>query len=412
MGFLSTIGKKSKNTMPNLKGELAQKTGEASPDVRERRSVQICEIENLRQDLSKMSTALRESVRLSEGAYGEIEKLNGFMKTAELNTLSLERLQPENVRLKSKLENLQGELAKKTTWASELESRSAAYKARFDETQLTLEANSLRLREQDESVAEHVTWRSEMNAELDGLQSERRALLVNVEELRSVQNILQEDTAALKQSKLVLGRQNTELEKQVDLLDARVERERTGRENVVSELKTIRLDYAQEKSEHIETLSKFDKAVYATTASQNALSDMQQRSDDKIFALNASIEGFKAQLKVNSEMSTYDALEKTKLKTLAERDARRAEDMALRLDRKTIELAENQTALAGVKANYDALNDKFLSLLAEMEYLQGDHTKQSKKLDEYSSITGIAVGQSFYENRTGVPNLKLVRDPS
>ncbi|MCF6357538.1 MAG: hypothetical protein L3J54_07000, partial [Draconibacterium sp.] len=87
-------------------------------------SEQVRDINALKQDLSRMSTSLRESMRLNQDSVGEIEKFSRFLKIAEVNTISLERLQPENLELKAKLEDVRNELSKKQLWASELESKS------------------------------------------------------------------------------------------------------------------------------------------------------------------------------------------------------------------------------------------------------------------------------------------------
>ena len=124
-------------------------------------------------------------------------------------------------------------------------------------------------------------------------------------------------------------------------------------------------------------------------------------------------------------MSRYDDIEKDKLKTDADRERLFAPTNSARgLDKKSGEMADSRAALKrGLKTNYEALNNKFLALLSEMETLSGDHKNQSKKLEQYSSISGVAVGQSFYEDRNrstkgakgkdaGAPKLKLVAEPA
>ncbi|PHR91272.1 MAG: hypothetical protein COA69_12235 [Robiginitomaculum sp.] len=411
MGILSKIGKKSQKPLAVTSKSKTRGTKPVIlPDVSGRMSAQMREIGDLKCDLSKMATALRESMRLNKGTVREIDKLGGFLKTVELNTLSLERLQPENAQLKTRLENLQSDLAKKTVWANEMESKAVAYQARFDEAYAELEICRGHMVEQDERLRDDTAQYSSLNADMDDLQGEKHRLVVRVKDLKAENFVVQKEMLKLKDATAVLARQNTELERQADLFRARIKDEHSHKETVTSGLKTLRLDYSQEKSAHIETLSKLDKARYASTACQNALADMRQRSDDKIFALGATIEGLEALLKVNTEMSRYDASERTKLKTLSERDTRRVEGMAARLGKKTTELDENRLALTGMNANYDALNKKFLNLLSDMESLRGDHHKQSRKLEEYSSITGIAVGQSFYKDKGRTPNLTLVKD--
>ena len=399
-------------------------------DLPAAKSEQIREINTLKQDLSKTVTALRESMRLNKNSIVEIEKLNGFMKTSELNVVSIERLMPENADLKTQLEVAQSDITNKKVWISELESKSVAYKNRFEETSLELDTCRGQILEQDERIREQIGKYANLNVEYDLSLNENRGLEVKQASLESAQLVLQDDISSLREIELLLSRQNTELEKQSGMLNARVEDEKNGREAAEADLKVLRLDYSELKSTQIEALSKLEKIKYERNTHQTSMSDVRLRNDDKVFALNAMIDGLKAQLKVNSEMSDYDKLDKMKLKANAERNARRVEEMSGRLDQETVDLAENRSALADVEANYSALKDRFINLLAEMEDLKVDHHKQAKKLGEYSSISGIAVGQSFYDNgragqngaigqahvttsnKSSMPSLKLVKDPT
>jgi len=385
-----------------------------------RASVQVREIEDLKQDLNKMAGALRESVRLNQDSVGEIDKLSRFLKTAEVNTISMERLTPENSQLKTALAEAQGELSKKTLWASELESKAVAYKARFEETHIDLETCRARVSEIEEQLYEQTSRCTESDQALDKLQSERRELLVMIEDLKSKNMTIQDEVVSQQANGLTLSRQNTELEKQVELFGAQTDDERRKREAAQSDLKIIRLDYAELKSDQMEALSKFDKARHEIEASGQTLADFRQRSDDKIFALTSAIEGLKAQNKINEDMSRYDDMEKAKLKADAQRHRSLAADLTRQVEQKTREMDDSRAALKNAKGNYEELNGKFLALLSEMETLRSDHKKKSKKLDEYSSISGVAVGQSFYDDNQissrskpsemGKPSLKLVKE--
>ncbi len=370
-----------------------------------------------------MSAALRESMRLSQGGVDDIERLSQFLKAAEVNTMSLERLQPENSQLKSKLETVQGDLSKKNLWASELESKSLAYKARFEETHTELETARGRLADLEESLRDVGSRKEDSEVALDKIQAERGELLVMIEDLKSENIAILDKIQSLRSAEQDLSRRNTELEKQAETLTAQISDERRKKEASSQDLKTLRLDFSELKADHIESLSKLDKACYEVDSSQQALADHRQRSDDKIFALNSAIDGLKAQAKISDDMSRYDDIEKEKLKSDADREHLRADELSTRLDKKSKEMADSRAALSRAKNNYEALNNKFLALLSEMERLSGDHKKQSKKLEQYSSISGVAVGQSFYEGRdrsskrtaaktsdAAAPKLKLVGD--
>jgi len=382
-------------------------------------SEQVRDITALKQDLSRMSTSLRESMRLNQDSVSEIEKFARFLKVAEVNTISLERLQPENTDLKAQLEDVRTELSKKQLWASELESKSLAYKARFEETHNELESSQSNLATLGETLAEERNRYFEANEALDKIQEERRELRSMVGDVQTENTGLQETITQLTESENELLRSKTELVKKSEVLSAKIDDERRHREVAASDLKMLRLDYSELKANHMETLSKFDKACHNAQSNEQALIEFRQRSEDKIFALTSAIDGMKAQQKINEDMTRYDEQEKSKLKVEAELEHRRVKDLQSRLDIRAKEQEEGHAALSRAKANYDLLNTKYLTLLSDMENLRSEHKRQSQKLEEYSSISGVAVGQSFYDDgemgnksksKKTTPKLKLVKD--
>lgn len=439
MGFFNKRGRKSTMSDINIQdikltdsvfinnaaAETIKEAQEEKADVSS--SERIRDITALQQDLSKMGTALRESMRLSQNSVGEIEKFANFLKIAEINTMSLERLQPENVELKAKLESVRNELAKKQLWASELESKSLAYKARFEETHEELESSQTRLADLDERIIDERTLRVGASGALDKIQEERRELCGMIDDLKAENQMLQGKISRLSESETALSRHKTELIKKAELLDAKIVDVRREREVAQTDLKALRLDFSELKSGHVETLSKLDKARHSAHANEQALSDFRQRSEDRIFALTSAIDGLKAQHKINEDMSRYDEQEKAKLKAEAEHESRQVKELKGRLEARAKEQEEGHAALSRAKANYDLLNVKYLTLLSDMEALRGEHKQQSQKLEEYSSISGVAVGQSFFDtgNRTKTrtkssaktsaksrvaPKLQLVKD--
>ncbi len=387
-----------------------------------RASEQVRDINALKQDVSRMGDALRESMRLNQDTVGEMQKFANFLKIAEVNTINLERLQPENMELKADLENMRNELAKKQLWASELESKSQAYKTRFEETHGELEHSQTELAKIVETLNVERKHLSEANDSLEIIREERRELRSMVGDVQTENTVLQDTIGRLTVSENDLLRQKTELIKRAEVLSAKIEDERRLREVATSDIKNLRLDFAELKANHMETLSKFDKARHNAQSNENALAEFRQRSEDRIFALTSAIDGMKAQQKINEDMARYDEQEKAKLKIEAELENRRVKELTSRLDIRAKEQEEGHSALARAKANYDQLNTKYLTLLSDMESLRNAHKLQSQKLEEYSSISGVAVGQSFFGNSEGIsrgkstrtktvtPQLKLVKD--
>lgn len=373
-------------------------------------SDEMHELGDMKRDLVKMSDALRESIRINQVNVGEVDKLSNFLKTAETNTLSLERLEPENNELKNRLEYTEAELTNKTLWASELESKAHAYKTRFEETYAEFEKSKAKMAEMTETLHDKNQQTAKLGAEINVLHSAKRDVHTKLDAVINAEQAAKTSILGLKNTEQKLMRENTEMQKKIDMLSARSDDDIVRNETLGGSLKSLRLDYTQLKADHLEAVSKLDKAKFEIQTQTTAHSELCQRNDDKIFALTSALEGVKSKNQIEEQMNGYDQLEKAKLKAEAERATRRADQLEGRLGLKTNELEHAHQALNQAQNNYDTLNDKFLELVADMDNLRGDHKKQSDKLDQYSSISGVAVGQSFYEDRSRSPSLKLVPD--
>ena len=396
------------------------------------RSQDIREIDALREDTTRMLSDLRESMRLSQDTIGDIRKLTAFLEVAEANMLSLERLRPENDRLKNKLETIQSEISKADLRVHEMESKAHAFKSRFDQSFDELEATRSRLVEVQEKYRREKTKREETVNNVDRLMAEIRDQRGTIQRLESERDGLKENIGESTESRLTLNRKITELMKRAEYLTAQIDDERRTKDLAVSKLRTLKRDYTELKANHVQALSQVELSRNEVASSHNILAEFQKRSEDKIFALTAAMDSHKTQKKISDDMSRYEETEKAKLKSEANRAKREARKLEKALKENLQDLAENREALAKANARNEDLNDKFLSMMVEMDSLRRAHSHQARKLGEYSSIEGIAAGQDFQpEIRSNKPrtrpadqlsgetirgagtiaNLKLVTDP-
>ena len=359
------------------------------------RSTEVHEIEELRSNVGKMADALRDSMRLNQDAVGDIAKISRFLEVAEANTISVERLRPENTKLKSKLDSVRDEIAKADARVREVESRAEMYKARLEQSFEDLAATRARLIEVEETFRREKSKRAETNQSVEKLLSERRDLRTVIEELESKRDGLVEKFEGLKTNEQLRNRKIVQLMKQAEHYSAQIEDERQTKHLAVSKLRSLKLDYSDLKSKHIETLSKLDFANQEIKSYHQILADFKKRSEDKIFALNSALEAQKLQQKVSEDMARYEDAEQAKLKTELNRSKRLTRQLEKTLKQNMVDLHENREALAKSKADNEALNEKFLAILVEMDALRRTHQRQSQKLGEYSTISAVAAGQGF-----------------
>ena len=356
------------------------------------RSTEVHEIEELRANVGKMANALRDSMRLSQDTVGDIDKISRFLEIAEANTISVERLRPENTKLKSKLDSVRDEIAKADARVREVETRAEMYKSRLEQSFEELAATRARLIEVEETFRREQSKRSETNQSVEKLLSERRDLRIVIEELESNNDGLVEKFEGLKSAEELRNRKIVQLMKQSEHLAAQIEDERQTKYLAVSKLRSLKLDYTDLKSKHIESLSKLDFSKQEIKSYHKILSDFKKHSEDKIFALKSALDTQKTQQKVNDDMARYETEEQAKLKTEANRAKRRANQLEKMLKQNMADLKDNRDALANSKADNEALNEKFLAVLVEMDGLRRTHQRQTKILGEYSTISAVPSG--------------------
>jgi septal ring factor EnvC (AmiA/AmiB activator) len=131
------------------------------------------------------------------------------------------------------------------------------------------------------------------------------------------------------------------------------------------------------------------------------LSDFKKHSEDKIFSLTSALEAQKLKQKVSDDMARYEDAEHAKLKTELNRSKRQTRLLEKTLKQNMADLNENREALANSRADNEALNEKFLAILVEMDAMRRTHQRQSQKLGEYSTISAVAAGQDFDEQKSG-----------
>ena len=358
------------------------------------RSTEVHEIEELRTNVGKMANALRDSMRLNQDAVGDIEKISRFLEVAESNTISVERLRPENAKLKSKLDSTRDEIAKADARVREVETRAEMYKSRLEQSFEELAATRARLIEVEETFRREKTKRAETSQSVEKLLSERRDLRVVIEELESNRDGLVEKFESLKTAEQTRNRKIVQLMKQAEHLSAQIEDERQTKHLAVSKLRSLKLDYSDLKSKHVESLSKLDFSKQEIKSYHKILADFKKHSENKIFGLTSALEAQKLQQKVSEDMMRYEDAEQSKLKTELNRAKRQTRKVEKMLKQNLVDLHENREALAKSRADNEALNEKLLSVLVEMDSLRRTQQRQTRKLDEYSTISAVASGQS------------------
>jgi chromosome segregation ATPase len=390
----------SKTDFSSMKFETQEIVSDKEASASYLRSTQVHEIEELRSNVGKMANALRDSMRLNQDAVGDIDKISRFLEVAEANTISVERLRPENTKLKSKLGSVRDEIAKADARVREVETRAEMYKSRLELSFEELASTRARLIEVEETFRREKGKRSESNHSIEKLLSERRDLRTVIEELESSRDGMVEKFEGLKNAEEFRNRKIVQLMKQVEHMSAQIEDERQTKHLAVSKLRALKLDYSDLKSKHIEALSKLDFSNQEIKSYHKILADFKKHSEDKIFALTSALQAQKMQQKVSTDMARYEDAEQAKLKTEANRSKRRAREIEKILKQNMADLRDNREALANSKADNEALNEKFLAILVEMDGLRRTHQRQSQKLGEYSTISAVAAGQDFNEKKS------------
>lgn len=314
----------------------------------------------------------------------------------EASLRQMERFEAKAGKLENELLIVQKKLEQKTTWASEQENRLVNLERTHNEVRQELEVAKTEISaRKDREVAdrEKITGQSKEIESLTSAVSDRDE---RVSTLTMTNQNLQDDTSSQAAE---LSKQNhrvKELQKSLEEVGAKVDEKNKQNDQLMVEIKNLRLDHNELKTKYFETAGSLENAKYDLKTQKSVSDESLKRRDDESYALKSRIEQLNTQVRIKENMSGHLDEEILSLRAAVDSERARNERAEDRLREKSEEVERNMRALARAKVEFENINAKFTTALEDLETLRKINQVQKQKLERYASIGGVSAGQSVH----------------
>lgn len=328
-------------------------------DTDEEEEITRPSIVQLRHDISKISTDFENGDALYKRAQMRIKNLNGFAEKAELSFSLVSRLEPENRRLKARNLTITRDLETNKINLSRVETELSAQNQRIAELSEDLEATQSLLSSTLATLSDTEKELSKIKQEHDIqlLRGDREKNSYEIENrenlrLRSKISSLNDEIDFLSSEKISLTNQMESMK--IDMEDLQKSKEASEKTayDVTLELEKAR-DHNAEITRQITTIQE-DVKSFKTQYEYNVLT-----RDDRIFALEAELQGLAKQLSLKDEIlnnTSADAQNLRKTRSDGELERERLERL-IENQSQQLKLAEAQ--LLQSRANIQEMDKRY-----------------------------------------------------
>jgi len=266
--------------------------------------------------------------------------------------------------------------------------------------------------------------RDKLRTELDGTKSELSARTEREAGLRESEFKLRRETESLTKQlnqrtdrleELVLTQQRVqdelaqatghissqnhkvrELQNAVEEFTLRLDEKTKSADASLSALRDLRLDHHAAKEQLVATNSRLQSAEYEQASQKNLFEDTLKRRADEILALKTQIEQLTTQLRIKDTMGSHFDDETAGLRQALETERERNGVNEQRLRNQAETEARQSRALAQAKAEFDALNSKFVEAMKDLDTFRQINRVQSQKLENYAQLNSAPAPKRDY----------------
>ena len=308
----------------------------------------------LRMDVARITSDIQSGERLYQRAQQRVESLMQFVERAEVDFSLLNRLEPENRRLKARNRVLEAENDSTTHERRRLESDLAKARDEADAAKASLETARTRLANATAQVSEREREISRLTEEMEqaGLKLERTQTSVEVE---SRENVLLRDQLADLSGRLdEVTSERMELAKIVESLKIDCEDFRDQREQALTDVSDLRVALAnaqkvngemktQMVSLHEEIKGFKTQYEFNVISREDRITNLENRIADLTKQLSIKEDVAKNALadvaQLRKARSTQD-LERERLERIIESQQRQVEEAQAQIQRSTDSMAQ------------------------------------------------------------------------
>lgn len=334
------------------------------------------DVNELRLDVSRIYTDIENGDALYRRAQQRVQGLMGFVEKAEVDFSMLERIEPENRRLKARNAMISKELEETVRKTSLIETelednrrRLAEVNAQYDTVNGNLAKAMKALAERDREIRQ---LNNDISATTLKLDREKTATDVEVRENKVLRDRVVNLTNELEDAKA----SRADTGKIVESLKIDLEDNRTARDRLETETYDLRhaLDDAMKQNTQMKgemiTLHQ-DISTFKTQYEFNLIS-----RDDRITLLESQIEDLARQLQIKEDIvssAARDVTELRKSRTGGELERERLEKI---IDTQTLQLEQAQKQITESHAAMQDMDTRYRDVAAALSITQNRRANQ------------------------------------
>lgn len=328
------------------------------------------DLSTMRLDVARIASDIQSGEELYRRAQKRIENLTGFVERAELDFSMLNRLEPENRRLKARNRTLESEIDDAKRKLDVMRADLDDHRRRLAERTAVLEQLHSKMSVAQKSLQdyERVLGATRQQSDKHALAAERSQTSLDVE--RRENQVLREKVTDLTAQLDTKSTQTLETQKMMDSLrqdtvDFRAQAEGLGSENI--ELRNA-LDHAQRANNQMkgEMVSLHEDIRNFKTQSEFTVI----AREDEMSALKAQVDELRKQLEIKDEIvrnAARDVQELRKIRTSQDLERERLESI---IETQSFQLDEAGTRLIEAQASVTDFDRRYRDVAAALNQQQ------------------------------------------
>jgi len=333
-----------------------------------------------------ITDALKTGAEQQDLAAKRLGDLAKSMNKMDANVRQTARLKGEVERMDAELTTFRGDLEKKRAWAQEQTAKLATVQKERDKLRSELEASKSELSARTERETGLRESEFKLRREGESLNKELNHRTARLEELVITQQRVQDELAKSTGHISSQNHKIRELQNAVEEFTVRLDEKTKSADVSLSALRDLRLDHHAAKEQLVAVNSRLQSAEYEQSSQKALFEDTLKRRADEILALKTQIEQLTTQLRIKDTMGTHFDEETAGLRQALETERERNSVNEQRLRNLAETEARQSRALVQAKSEFDALNEKFVDAMKDLDTFRRVNRVQSQKLENYAQL--------------------------
>jgi len=287
-------------------------------------------------------------------------------------------------------------LDKKRAWAQEQTAKLATVQKERDKLRAELKESKSEISARTEREAGLRESEIKLRRETDSLGKELNQRTDRLEELVLTQSRVQDELAQANGQISSQKHKIRELQNSVEELTVRLDDKTKAADASLAALRDLRLDHHATKEQLVSASSRLQSTEYEQSSQKALFEDTLKRRADEILALKTQIEQITTQLRIKDTMGSHFDEETAGLRQALETERERNSANEQRLRNQAETEARQSRALAQAKAEFDALNSKFVDAMKDLDSFRQLNRVQSQKLENYAQLNSVPAPKRSY----------------